>query len=179
MSETKPTPQQPTPVTPATGEEKKQTTGGEASKKTSSPRDCCDLQIAEYHRNLIAAEQTLINNRMTWMMTFQGFLFATYAVAMNKENDVNTSELIFFIIPLAGMFMAFFSIFGLIAAHFAIDGIKAKFNKLNLEGGLVAPFSKSWTAILGRIGAFSFPIVIIITWIVIFFKGPGYSYLFK
>ena len=179
MSDSTPPPKPPTPASTNSVETSSGAPVNQTKKQDLSAQDCCDLQVAEYYRNLIAAEQTLINNRMTWLMTFQGFLFAAYAVAMNKDNDEKTRDLIYFIIPLAGLLMAFFATFGLIAAHFAINGIKDKFNTLNLSPNLVTPFSKSKTAIMGRIGAFSFPVVIIITWLIIFFAGSGHTYLCK
>lgn len=131
-------------------------------------------QLAEYYRALIAAEQTLVNNRMTWMMTFQGFLFAAYAVAMANDNDPKAKLALLIVIPITGILVAGVAILGLFAAHDAISQIKASATSSNLPVPWCLPFSKPQTSSLGRTVAYSLPGILILTWLIVCWLGPAW-----
>jgi hypothetical protein len=46
------------------------------------------LAIYETFRNYVRHEDTLINNRLTWILTIHGFLYATYGFTLQKELEV-------------------------------------------------------------------------------------------
>lgn len=142
------------------------------TKPATNP--CNHPQLAEYYRALIAAEQALVNNRMTWMMTFQGFLFAAYAVAMANDNDPNAKSALLIVIPITGILVAGIAILGLMAAHNAISQIKASVTKSNLPEPWCQPFSNQNTSNLGRTVAYAFPIILILTWVIVCCLGPAW-----
>lgn len=46
------------------------------------------LDIYEQYRNYIQHEDSLINHRMTWMLTIHGFLYASYALTLQKKVEI-------------------------------------------------------------------------------------------
>jgi hypothetical protein len=69
---------------------------------------------------MIQFENQLINNRITWMATLQGLLFASLGFAWGK-NDTKSLITIFCILGIA---IAFISLVGLIEATAAIDQLR-------------------------------------------------------
>ncbi len=67
------------------------------------------IQIGEKYRELIDTENRLINNRTTWFLTFNGFLFAAYGVIFSNNaagmyDSILLSFLAFFGIVIAWIF---------------------------------------------------------------------------
>ena len=51
-----------------------------------------DLQVYEVYRNYLQHEDELANRRMTWMLTIQGFMYAAYALLVQKRLDVTLQD---------------------------------------------------------------------------------------
>lgn len=119
----------------------------------STPNDYKRLEeIYSLFRKYIEQENNLINNRMTWLMTVQSFLIATFGFSYQKEFEVLTeihlsdkatevlnladiSLLIhnykYFLAILAsiGIFTSLVATLSIMAAFMAIDNITEKWNE--------------------------------------------------
>jgi len=60
-------------------------------EKINSPplvHDDVNIKIYEVFRDYIKHEDNLINNRLTWILTIHGFLYATYGLTMQKKMEI-------------------------------------------------------------------------------------------
>ena len=46
------------------------------------------LPLYKIHREYLIQESSLINNRLTWILTIHGFLYATYGLTLQKELEI-------------------------------------------------------------------------------------------
>lgn len=100
------------------------------------------MKNIEIRRSEIAAqakvENELINHRMTWLASIQGFLFAAIAFAWNVES----ARSIVYVVALVGFFTAVSIGYAVHRANSAIDRLSAywdtikpkEFNGLDVEG---------------------------------------------
>ncbi len=133
----------------------------------------------------IAHEEALINHRMTWMLTIQGFLFATLALLAKSDSTTIGEEsqrimnVLLDAIPVLGFLIAFFAFLGMYAAYTSIDHHKKVSGKevdKNYPGGNVM------ASVLGRIVSMSIPGTIASTWLYFSWKinwpEPGLAMAF-
>lgn len=137
----------------------------------------------------ISHEENLINNRITWMLTMQGFLFAALAIIAKKE--IKTIEfppaidILQNMIPILGGLIAFFVFFGVYAAYMQIDNhkdvkntkIKELMKNQNDNYHIIIP-SKSparLASVIGRIVGMSIPASIMLIWVYFYIKVNFYE----
>jgi hypothetical protein len=112
------------------------------------------LRLYSLHRNYSEHENHLINHRLSWNLTIQGFLFAAYALSFHKAADLwlNVSkisllcadqeqsmfefvhlksgimDIYVFLIPVAvvGAIVSFLSHYNIVPAYRALDEIRKK-----------------------------------------------------
>jgi hypothetical protein len=124
----------------------------------------------ELHRTIneqIRREQELIQQRITWILTFQGFLFASYGVALQATNNNKIVAADFLqALPIAGLVTAFSVLVGVLAAFRQVNAHKREWLAYEQEILLkaVKPFSDFWGSVSGRIPILAVPICIIYTW---------------
>jgi hypothetical protein len=119
--------------------------------------------VYEHLSREIAREENLINNRLTWMLTFQGFLFAAIALMGNEKIHLPLKSALQCIIPALGIAVAISGIMGVTAAYLAICQHRKDWeNKLN---NFPKPGGKGLASWLGRFASGSIPIVIILAWV--------------
>jgi hypothetical protein len=90
----------------------------------------------EYLAKQIEREDGLINTRISWLLTFEGFLFAAFGI-MSKEPSSIQSKILW-LIPIAGFSMSFLAMLGINAAISALNNLKKQW-----EGnfcGYIQPF---------------------------------------
>jgi hypothetical protein len=58
------------------------------AEKTKAPSLTDYLAFYETFRNYVRHEDNLINNRLSWILTIHGFLYATYGFTLQKELEV-------------------------------------------------------------------------------------------
>ncbi len=132
----------------------------------------------------VSHEETLINNRMTWMLTIQGFLFAAFALIFESRPDIKAVELescdqmmcvYLDVIPVLGATIAFLVFLGVFAAYVSIDNLKHETNKnIHKANEIIHGEEKhremqkkkhsALASILGRIVSMSVPSAIVLTW---------------
>jgi hypothetical protein len=118
----------------------------------------------------IRHEETLINSRLTWMLTFQGFLFATVALVADDSKDPKFRAALLDVIPLVGAIVAMLTFFGVLAAYIAIGQARNPYRevlKTSEEIGFGGQNLAKW---LGRTNSLGITLVVVIAWISLYFK---------
>src|SRR5258708_13676838 len=75
-------------------------------------------EIAATLRNMVNHESEQVHRRLSWLGTFQGFLFAALGFAWGKRKGI------FLVISFLGLAIAVLVLLGLLAATFAIARIR-------------------------------------------------------
>ncbi len=140
-----------------------------------------------YHifRDYRLAEHNLINCRLTWFLTIQGFLFATYGLSIQKLAEVqarSSSNLqigsvshlknVLYIIPVIGLLISFLVMLSVYAAFLSLKRLKVIWDEevKNLEGPWLPDPAASGVGnalFYGLNAPFGIPIVLLFSWIVI------------
>ncbi len=118
----------------------------------------------------IDKELTLINERMTWLVVSESFMFSAFTMAVaNQEKAVVLNTLIY-VMPVVGLLLALLVYPGLLAAHFTARVLKQERHEfeLRLPGDLqVKLLAPARAHVLGSIPAFVIPVMLILVWGVI------------
>lgn len=121
----------------------------------------------------IAAEHTLVTSRMTWNLSFQGFLFAGYGLAISRVASNDMSDLVYEalsrflrVLAVSGMITAASALIGILAAFTQINKLKRLWYQNNVELLKVGPqpFSGWLGSFAGRIPPLAIACVIIWAW---------------
>lgn len=117
-------------------------------------------------------EHELTNSRMMWLLTFQGFLFATIAIA--DEGDKLLLPRAFFqkLVPLIGIVSAFAVLVGILASWLARRRIKAMGADVIAAGfpGFGPSKLGSW---LGLVPGFGVPLLLVLAWLWAYCHASG------
>jgi hypothetical protein len=130
----------------------------------------------EYIAKQVEREDGLINSRLTWMLTTQGFLFAALAlIAKQEEAIIDVYNVLIIVLPAAGFILSITGISGNRAAGMALDDLidawesrvrdKPSLNKL-----FPRPFGDVRASFFGAIQSTALPVVLCIVWVVVFFS---------
>jgi hypothetical protein len=111
-------------------------------------------------RETIRHEENLINTRLTWMLTFQGFLFAAASLASGKSRSA-----ILDVVPWVGISVAALSFLGVAAAYGTIDAARKTYQGAAFGGA-------RWRKLFGRTNSLGIPVIIVIAWVMLFLKLP-------
>lgn len=123
-----------------------------------------DKEFYEYTVHQIEREQDLVNTRISWTLTFEGFLFAAIAIAVRKDTPTAIGELFGYIIPLIGIAVAMLSLVGIYAAALSKDTIKQRWTQRSAHKLYPPTFGSRKISALGRITSYGIPIVLIVSW---------------
>jgi hypothetical protein len=103
-------------------------------------------------------EENLINSRLTWMLTFQGFLFAAESLAANHAAILR-------VVPWVGMAVASLSFLGVAAAYGTIDVKRRELAGAKYGG-------TSWRKVFGRTNSLGIPIAVVAAWVALAASAP-------
>lgn len=108
-------------------------------------------------RGLVEHEDTLVDHRLRWLFTFNGFLFAAMGLSLSAEGGLLTSDCrepdrcgqmlqllagLRYAITVAGALSAVASLFGVMAAQSAVRAARSDYMRACAERGLPAgPFA--------------------------------------
>ncbi len=119
----------------------------------------------EYIAHQISREDSLINNRLTWTLTLNGFLFAALGIIGSANNSAK--EIVKFLnwaLPLTGIAVSFSGFCGVLAAHIQIHYLTKAWKELG-DNRWVRPFGdKKISFWLGTIPCFLPSVILIYTW---------------
>lgn len=117
----------------------------------------------------IEREDGLINTRIQWMLTFQGFLFTAIAIGENANgSNANFIAGLRYIIPIVGIIVGLLAFLAVQAALSALMELKALWNPF-LYNGYPRPYGRQTQHSHGAAYSLGIPVVMICTWTVILF----------
>lgn len=125
----------------------------------------------EFIAKEIAAEHSLVTARMTWNLSFQGFLFAGYALALSRLDSPGKPNLVienfFDVLAFAGIMTSASCLLGVLAAFTQINALKRLWYKNHEALTKVGPrpFSHWLGGLAGRVPPIVITTVIIIAWV--------------
>jgi hypothetical protein len=141
------------------------------------------LAIYNAYRDYLKHEDELINRRLSWNLTLQGFLFAVYGVTLQLVYNTTAYKLppdthfqrLPFVFPFLGITVAILSRIGVVAAQRAIDSLRDRWkgiaDELKTKGEElpVPALTGGGDEIANKFGNKSalIPIVIILAWLLL------------
>jgi hypothetical protein len=125
--------------------------------------------IAAAISGAITSENKHIELRFQWNLGLQGFLFASYAIAIGQSASAANKQIIKGFadtIATVGMLSCGITVFGLYAAYRAINEQKMIWlsNEEELNKNSSAPFSEIWPSFIGRIPSIGITLTILWAW---------------
>ena len=111
----------------------------------------------------------MINYRLTWTLTLNGFLFAALGLIGSKDlPDPRIVEFFHFALPATGFFISLAGLLGVLAAFIQINYLTEQWLTL-ADTRWPRPFGdKKHAYIIGAIPSFLPPVVLILVWIGLF-----------
>lgn len=122
-----------------------------------------------YTARQVNREQALVHNRLSWMLTFEGFLFAALAITANVSNDAETRSNLKYTIPVIGFVVALLTAVGVSAAYISIHQLKRSWANKNGSEHFPRAYGDCLTSALGRTTGYGIPLAMMLTWVVLFF----------
>lgn len=118
----------------------------------------------------IDREDSLINYRLTWTLTLNGFLFAALAFLGSKESpEPRIEEFFHWALPAAGFFISVAGLLGILAAFIQIHYLTEQWSELK-DSRWPRPFGdKKHSYFIGTIPSFLPPLVLVAVWVGLFF----------
>jgi hypothetical protein len=138
------------------------------------------IQYYEIIRSQIEHEDNLINQRLSWFVASQAFLFSAYAILLNAPPQVRLQgfatqqEILFSLIPLVAIGMSIFIYITVIAAMLATANLRRllKTHMNEKDSALLPPIQGyRQTLLLGQASPILIPFLFVISWIVLLIKS--------
>jgi len=144
--------------------------------------ECKAFESYKVLRNYAEHEGTLLNNRVTWLLVSNAFLFASVGFAVRELADSGNEILRFFVLisAIAGFSISLASYLSILASYKASNSLKLAWeayseNLTAPDSGanvyFVAPFAGGgnvWASIAGSYAALVLPILLGIMWAAVF-----------
>lgn len=138
------------------------------------------IQYYQIIRSQIEHEDNLINQRLSWFVASQAFLFSAYAILLNVPSQVRLQsfetqrEMLFFLIPLVAIGVSILIYITVIAAMLATANLRRllKTHMNEKDSALLPPVH--WyrqTLLLGQASPLLMPFLFMISWIVLLIKS--------
>ena len=151
----------------------------ESPSENHDPKPCSNIisvkEYYEYVAHQINREDGLVNSRLTWMLTFQGFLFASLALIGEREKV--GQELycaLIYVLPFLGATIALLSYLSVEGALSAIKSLKNdwinKEEDLDIAGVFPRPFGQKVPHTLAAIFIRLLPFSVTFAWIYLFLE---------
>jgi hypothetical protein len=103
----------------------------------------------ELLRDYLKHEDNLVDHRIKWNLTIQGFLFTAFGFSLQKADNPLLQELASLLIPIAGSIISLCATCGIFAAHLSLKSLARHWEPKN-----DAPANKGdWLPTLGGGGA--------------------------
>ncbi len=128
------------------------------------------LTIAKAVAEQIGVEQAVVANRLSWNLTFQGFMIASYALVATSAFTEPSRTWIHLIIIVAGILVSVSTFIGVWASRLQSSQLKRHWDEQNLDiSGYPRPFAEPLPSLLGRIPPFLICFTISAMWIALLF----------
>jgi CDP-diglyceride synthetase len=135
------------------------------------PADATEVR-SDYELALrrIEHEHLLENNRLSWFLAFQGFLFAAIALG-GKDGEATIAAFAKTMVPLTGAFVSFLAFCGVCASQCSRRAVKKWFNGKHAHTELPAMSPSKAGSWLGRVTAWLLPVVLMVAWFWLLMAG--------
>lgn len=139
----------------------------------------------EIHRDYIKHEDSLINNRLTWLLVVQGLIFSAYSgltttmvniyagcdknCLTNLDSQLSSIQRLLSTLAWVGLLVGIAGLFGIIAAMATIDKLSSvsfPADFPNLTGG-----GNRTAKLFGRLTPLAIPLIIIGAWLFLAFSS--------
>jgi hypothetical protein len=141
------------------------------SRKEMRERQRLDILEYKFILRHIEREESLINRRIAWMLTFQGFLFATIALLANNQVSPSLRTNLEALSAIAGLLVGLLACIGVNAAY---SSIKDKLNKWGSEKrqaqiadelkDRLPPITSKHASNGGKFLSYGLPLVFVLVW---------------
>jgi hypothetical protein len=122
----------------------------------------------DYTARQVKRGEDLISNRLSWMLTFEGFLFAALALTANVSTDAALRSNLYYTIPAIGFFVGLLTAVGICGAYVSIKQNKLFWANLKGSGLFPLPYGNRRASYLGHITTYGIPAAMMATWGVLF-----------
>ena len=138
------------------------------------------IQYYQIIRSQIEHEDNLINQRLSWFVAAQAFLFSAYAILLNAPSQVRLQrfatqqEILFSLIPLVAIGVSILIYITVIAAMLAMANLRRLLegHMKEEESALLPPVQGyRQTLLLGQASPVLIPLLFMISWIVFLIKS--------
>jgi hypothetical protein len=137
------------------------------------------IQYYQIIRSQIEHEDNLINQRLSWFVAAQAFLFSAYAILLNAPSQVRLEgfatqqEILFFLIPLVAIGVSILTYITVIAAMLATANLRRLLKTHMNEKDSALPPVQGYrqTLLLGQASPLLMPFLFMISWIVLLIKS--------
>jgi hypothetical protein len=118
-------------------------------------------------RAYLRLENAHIQNRIQWNLTLQGFLFASFALALGKDANPRVAVPFVRVVVMVGILSCLVTLLGLYAAYHSMNRSKKLWlaNEAALAPKGARPFSDPWPSLLGRLPATLTMLVLLFAWV--------------
>jgi hypothetical protein len=146
----------------------------------SVPESIAGIQYYRIIRSQIEHEDNLINQRLSWFVASQAFLFSAYAILLNApsqarlEGFARQQEILFFLIPLVAIGVGILIYITVIAAMLATANLRRLLKThMNEKDSALLPPVQGYrqTLLLGQASPILMPFLFMISWIVLLIKS--------
>jgi hypothetical protein len=136
------------------------------------------IQYYQMIRSQIEHEDNLINQRVSWFVTAQAFLFTAYAIVLNASPQVRLQsfatqqEILFSLIPVVAIGVSILIYITIIAAMLAMANLR-RMVKDHVDDSTLLPPVQGYrqTFFLGQATPILIPFLFMISWIVLLLKS--------
>jgi len=140
------------------------------------------LDVLEYRFILrhIEREESLINRRIAWMLTFQGFLFATIALLANNQVSPSLRTNLEALSAIAGLLVGLLACIGVNAAYSSINDKLDRWRKPERQKAIsdelrdrLPPITSKHASSGGKFLSYGLPLVFVLVWGVLLLQQFG------
>lgn len=128
------------------------------------------------YRQYLVNEANLINARLTWLLTIQGFVFATYGLVVASQRPwVSWAVSVLRWLPVFGAAVSLVALASILAARFAADEVFNKWKNLPHSDAFKALMPEirggghPWAHGLGLVAPWLIPLALCAIWVALFF----------
>lgn len=116
-------------------------------------------------------EDELLNKRLTWSLTINGFLFAALGLISDIEKSkIEIINIFTYAVPYVGFVVSVAALFGVIAANSQILYLRSEWKALG-NSPWVRPFGKGFVFALGWVTPLIPAVALVIVWSIILKKA--------
>jgi hypothetical protein len=142
----------------------------------SDTRDSAQEQLPvndfyRYTSQHIEREESLITNRIGWMLTFQGFLLASVAILSTASSGGSMFTHLNFILPILGIMVSLLTFIGILGTYFSMFQLQESWEarlydpKVEDSTSSYPPFTTPLASLLGQWLGLGLPLLFVGTWL--------------